>query len=511
MLNLLDTVRSRCGDLDPAVVDRHFQRLPSGYFERYAAADIIRHLRLIAALAPPREVEVEFRPLAAQTFEVTVAGIDRPGAVASITASLAALGFNLEDVQVSTYLSGDTEGAGLVLFITVLRVTGNLRGRTVVGIAEELRRRLNLAFGHLAQGNLLDAQTISADTRIQADSAQRTPSPAEGAPVERHHEGQVVGSDYRLQRKLAVGGMSEVYLATQISLNRTVVVKLMGHELGPDDEHLARFYQEGMVLGQFTCPYIVQVFAAGTMPGRAGGVLGWLAMEYMAGGDLARWQNQHGCPPVELAARWLRETLEGLHYAHRHAVLHRDLKPHNLLLSAEGHVKVSDFGLFKRNLRSDSAAQTPRAAVVGTPNYMSPEQALGEVVDERSDIFSLGTTFFSLLSGRLPFDRNTAAATLLQIAQEDAPRLSNFAPQVPLALDVIIGRMMARRREERYQDVGVILEDLASYERRGLLTVSDDAAGFLPVRPEEARGLFVGGATQSYPVPPLSGGDEAAT
>src|SRR5207244_12989751 len=99
---------------------------------------------------------------------------------------------------------------------------------------------------------------------------------------------------------------------------------------------------------QFNAPHVVQMCAAGTIPHRAGGILGWMAMEYMAGGDLARWQRQRGCPPMDLATRWLREALEGLHYAHRHSILHRDIKPHNLLLNAEGTLKVSDFGLLKQ-------------------------------------------------------------------------------------------------------------------------------------------------------------------
>src|SRR5438552_12037414 len=127
-----------------------------------------------------------------------------------------------------------------------------------------------------------------------------------------------------------------------------------------------------------------------------------MAMEYMAGGDLARWQRQHGGAPIDLAARWFRESLEGLHYAHRHNELHRDLKPHNLLLSAEGHLKVSDFGLLKQAAQLATASAS-HSTLVGTPHYMSPEQAMGEALDERSDIFSLGTTFFYLLSRRLPF------------------------------------------------------------------------------------------------------------
>jgi serine/threonine-protein kinase len=149
-----------------------------------------------------------------------------------------------------------------------------------------------------------------------------------------------------------------------------------------------------------------------------------------------------------------------------------------LLLSSEGHLKVSDFGLLKHREHAPQGL-TPRAAVIGTPHYMSPEQAMGEPVDERSDLFSLGATFFHLLSGRLPFPSNSPTGVLVQITQHDAPRLQEAATQVPLPLAVIVGRLLARRREERYQDAAVVLEDLASYERRGLL-VPDQSASFPP-------------------------------
>jgi serine/threonine-protein kinase len=263
--------------------------------------------------------------------------------------------------------------------------------------------------------------------------------------------------------------MSEVYLGTQISLNRTVAVKLFRQEGAADDYSLARFNQEALVLAQFNCAHIVQIFAAGSAPDVGGRNLGWMAMEYMAGGDLGEWLEKHGPQAGELGSRWFRQALEGLSYAHRHRVLHRDLKPHNLLLTGEGHLKVSDFGLLKHAHRLPGDL-SPESAIVGTPQYMSPEQALGESIDERSDIFSLGTTFFYILSGQLPFQKSSPTAVLRQITGQDAPRLCEIAEQVPVPLSVIIGRMMARQREERYQDVGVILEDLASYERRGLLS-----------------------------------------
>jgi hypothetical protein len=474
MLNLLDSVRAQCGDLDPALMEMHFNRQPASYFERYSAAEVARHLRLLAGLTGPHPIDVDVRPLAPQAFEVVVVGEDHPGTVACITAALAAFGFDLEDVQVSPYLDPEPRPDGTTeptYFVIVLRISGSLRGRPLADLAGGLRERLRLAFAHLAHGHLLEAQTVAADTRsAQTDTLQtgteRVPPSSTSRPT--GYEGMILGGDFRLVRKLAVGGMSEVYLATQMSLNRTVAIKVFRHDGSGGDELLARLNKEALVLAQFSSAQIVQILAAGTTE-QSGRALGWMAMEFMAGGDLGRWLGQQGPPSVELGLRWLRQALEGLHYAHRHSILHRDLKPHNLLLSAEGHLKVSDFGLLKQapRLATDSASQ---GTLVGTPHYMSPEQAMGDPLDERSDIFSLGTTFFYLLSGRLPFQGTTVAAVLVQIAQQDAPRLTDVAPQVPTPLAVIIQRMMARQREERYQDVGVILEDLASYERRGLLS-----------------------------------------
>src|SRR5262249_61828861 len=141
----------------------------------------------------------------------------------------------------------------------------------------------------------------------------------------------------------------------------------------------------GVVLAKFRSPRIVPILAAGTAPGPGGGRLGGMAMEYMAGGDLARYVQHQGPPLIEVGLRWFRDALEGLAYAHRHGVLHRDVKPHNLLLTADADVKVSDFGLLKQ-VERPSGGLTPRSVIMGTPHYMSPEQALGEPLDERSDI-----------------------------------------------------------------------------------------------------------------------------
>lgn len=503
MMNLMDTIRSQCGDVPASLVDMHFRRMPPSYFERHSAAEVARHLKLLAHVTADSSVHVEIRPLASHAFEILVVGIDHAGTVACITAALAAHGFDLEDLQVASYFSNEHEArrAGEPdLFVVVLRMSGDMQGRSLHELADELTERLQVAFQLLGQGKFPEAQRLAADTHADSlDITRKTPARAAPKATVTDHTGLILGGDFRLQQKLAVGGMSEVYLANQASLNRIVVVKLIRHQSGTDDDLLARFYKEGMVLGQFTCPVIVQILAAGAVPGR-GGKLGWMAMEYMAGGDLARWQREYGVPSMDLATRWLRQALEGLQYAHRRNILHRDIKPHNLLLTSEGHLKVSDFGLLKQ-VEHVATGLTPHEAIVGTPHYMSPEQALGEPLDERSDLFSLGTTFFHLLSGRLPFEKTSATAVLVQISQEDAPRLRDQAALVPTPLALMIERMMARRREERYQDAGVILEDLASYERRGLLQFPDSSA-FIPVAPPP--GVIAAEATRAYQPAPAA-------
>jgi serine/threonine-protein kinase len=161
--------------------------------------------------------------------------------------------------------------------------------------------------------------------------------------------------------------------------------------------------------------------------------------------------------------------LQGLLDAHRRGVIHRDLKPHNLLLTADGDLKLADFGLFQPL----AAPAETAGSVSGTPPYMSPEQAAGRPLDGRSDLFSLGSTFFQLFTGRLPFPGDDPADVMARLIRLDAPRLCQVASSLPLPLDVILGRMMARDPLARYQDARIALDDLASYESRGLIRAVD--------------------------------------
>jgi hypothetical protein len=473
MAALRDSVLAHAPEIDVRLLARHLRCLSDTYFSRYNALEIARHLRLLGSLSVAGDIDVEARLLADDRLDVLVVGEDYPGTVACLTAALAADGFDLEDIQVAPYVDSDANARLPHYFVIVLRVRGPEPLQAPAELAGRLRARLRRAQAHLALGRFSEAQAAAA---AEAPTLSPALTPA-------HLDGIVLGGDFRLERRLTTGGTSEVYLATQLSLNRTVAVKVSRSEGRPDDERLARFSQEAMVLGSFSSPEIVQVHAAGTVPGRAGGVLGWIAVEYLAGGDLARWLASKG-PPIAAAPRWFRQALEGLRYAHRQGIVHRDLKPHNLLLTSDGNLKLSDFGLLLQVQQPLPGLTQGRLPIMGTPQYMSPEQALGEPLDERSDIFALGTTFYHLLSGRLPFDKGDLSALLLQIAQQDVPSLAETAPAVPRPLSVIVQRMMARRREDRYPYVEVILEDLAGYERRGLLDFSAPL-DFAPLPPSD--------------------------
>jgi hypothetical protein len=479
MLNLTESLKQHCAGVDASLIERHQRRMPANYFERFSVTEVARHIRALAEVSPTQPLALEVRTLGPQVYELLVACLDYPGTVACITTALAADQFNLEDVQIASSTGPvDPDAEEDDYSIIVLRISGDTTD-PADEITERLHDRLQAAFVHLAGGHFLEAQAAAARTDMHRD-----------APPVRAQVGLILGTDYRLEKRLARGGMSEVYLATQLSLDRTVAIKVARTEGGPDDELAARFTREALVLGQFQCPYIVPVLAAGTLPSGSG-VLGWIAMEYQAGGDLARWVAQHGPAPIELAVRWFRQAIEGLRIAHHNGVLHRDLKPHNLLLTAESNIKVGDFGLFKY-VEPGESAPAPRRPVRGTPHYMSPEQARGENVDERSDVYSLGSTFFHVLTGKVPIDGGSPAEILKHIAQAEPLRLSEVAPELPRPLTVILQRMLAPRREDRYQDVSVLLADLESYINRELLPVAEsgsfpaaEAADLSPATPPD--------------------------
>jgi hypothetical protein len=474
MTDLEKTILKHCPGLPPALLNAHFRRMPESYAELYSPAEIGRHLKLIARLSNDVQIDLEMRPLGGQNYEVCVVGFDRKGALAAITTALASDGFDVQDLQLSTYLPSDDGGDDAdepTYFVDVARVASTRRGRPIGEMASALRDRLAIAFRHLADGDLLAAQSVASDSRSVHSSKSQPESLV--APPWVVKEGLDLG-DFCLTRKIATGGMSEVYLADQKSLSRVVAVKIVTSPTTATTELLARFNKEVQVLASFSSPHIVQVLASGNIPAANGTVMRWLAMEYLANGDLAAWIKRHGPPSPELGTHWFYQVLQGLQYAHQRSILHRDIKPHNLLLTGDHDVKISDFGLLKESQAPRDDGLTVHGSIMGTPQYLPPEQAMGDEADERSDIYALGATFFHVFSGRLPFEGKSATALLVMVARDDPPSLAEIAPDLPRPLAIIIDRMLARRREDRYQTVRVILEDLRSYLQRGLLKVPEN-------------------------------------
>src|SRR3954466_9368691 len=251
---------------------------------------------------------------------------------------------------------------------------------------------------------------------------------------------------YRLERRLGAGGMSTVELAFDTRLERYVAVKLLAEHLAQDSNFVARFRREALSAARLVHPNVVQVFDFGLddETGRQ-----YIVMEHVDGQSCAEILRDEGHLGVEPAVDVLTQACRGLDYAHRNGVVHRDVKPGNLLRSNDGVVKLADFGIAKAAEQSDI---TKVGSVVGTAAYLSPEQARGEPAGPGSDLYALGVVAYQLMAGRLPYE--SASLTDLARLQEAGPpeRLSEVVRDVPDALAIAVARALSREPERRYAD-----------------------------------------------------------
>jgi eukaryotic-like serine/threonine-protein kinase len=256
--------------------------------------------------------------------------------------------------------------------------------------------------------------------------------------------GAAISDRYRLDSRLGAGGMSTVFVALDQVLEREVAVKLLAEHLAEDGNFVARFRREALAAARLVHPHIVQVYDSGqdSATGRH-----YIVMEYVEGkscADLLREQKQ---VPVREAVRIISQACSGLHYAHRHGVIHRDVKPGNLLLDRDGVVKLADFGIAKA---AEDSQITQLGSVLGTAAYLSPERTQGEPASTSSDVYSLGVVLYQLLTGRVPYE--TSSLTELALAQQQGapPPPSTFKPDVTPELDRAIARCLAGSPEARY-------------------------------------------------------------
>ncbi len=254
-----------------------------------------------------------------------------------------------------------------------------------------------------------------------------------------------IAGRYRLESRLGFGGMSTVHLAFDRRLERRVAVKLLAEHLAEDPTFVSRFQREAQAAARLVHPNIVQVFDSG-LDERTG--QHFIVMEYIEGQSCAEILRDYGWVEVDEAVSIVEQACEGLHYAHRHGVVHRDVKPGNLLRSREGEVKLADFGIAKA---TEQSSITQVGSVLGTAAYLAPEQARGEEAGPPADLYALGVVAYQLISGRLPYEAASLTELALKQQREEPPTLDTLVAAVGPELADAVAIALALDPRDRYR------------------------------------------------------------
>src|SRR3954466_9499644 len=264
--------------------------------------------------------------------------------------------------------------------------------------------------------------------------------------------GTVLSGRYRLEAKLGSGGMSTVYLARDETLDRSVAIKVMHREMSEQADQLQRFRQEARAVAKLSHPNVVGVIDAGEDGGYP-----YIVLEYVEGETLKQRIDRLGRLPVDEAAAYGIEIGRGLAAAHAQRLIHRDVKPQNVLIDAEGRAKVTDFGI-ARSLESDGLTAAGR--VLGTTDYVSPEQAIGDGATQQSDIYSLGVCLWEMLTGEVPFKGENQVAVAMQHVRDPIPNVTAYRPEVSAVLASIVDKATRKELKNRYATVDEMVRDL---------------------------------------------------
>jgi eukaryotic-like serine/threonine-protein kinase len=264
--------------------------------------------------------------------------------------------------------------------------------------------------------------------------------------------GTVFDGRYRIIRKLGAGGMADVYLAEDQELGRRVAIKILNDRHAADDSFIERFRREAKNAAGLSHPNIVSIYDRGEAEGTY-----YIAMEFLDGRSLKELIVARGPAPVKIAVDYARQILAAVGAAHRHGIVHRDIKPHNVLVGGEGRLKVTDFGI----ARSGASQMTEVGSIIGTAQYLSPEQARGAPVDQTSDLYSVGVVLYEMLTGQVPFTGDTPLEIAMKHLSEVPTPPSELRPEVPHDLDSVVLRALAKEPAERYQSAEEMDADLA--------------------------------------------------
>jgi serine/threonine protein kinase len=290
--------------------------------------------------------------------------------------------------------------------------------------------------------------------------------------------GTILSGRYRLEARIGAGGMSTVYRALDETLQRRVAIKLMNREVATDSDQLERFRREARAVAQLSHPHIVGVIDAGEDENRP-----YIVFEYVEGETLKERIRRLGRLPVPEAVAYSIEIARALGAAHARHIVHRDVKPQNVLIDKEGSAKVTDFGI-ARTMNEEGLTADGR--VLGTTDYVSPEQALGQPVTGQSDLYSLGIVLYEMLTGEVPFRGENQVAVAMKHVREALPDVRRRRPEVSAALAAVVETATAKRLEDRYRDDAELiadLEDVLAIETARSGTVSGEVTSVLRTLP----------------------------
>jgi beta-lactam-binding protein with PASTA domain/serine/threonine protein kinase len=279
---------------------------------------------------------------------------------------------------------------------------------------------------------------------------------------------RVLGGRYEVGELIGRGGMAEVHIGHDARLSRTVAIKILRSDLARDPSFQARFRREAQSAAALNHPAIVAVYDTGedvtTEPGGSMVHVPYIVMEYVEGHTVRDILRGGAAVPIDEAIEITSGVLSALEYSHRAGIVHRDIKPGNIMITTDGSVKVMDFGI-ARAMADSQATMTSASAVVGTAQYLSPEQARGEAVDFRSDLYSTGCLLFELLTGQPPFQGESAVAVAYQHVRETPPEPSSISGDIPPSLDQIVAKALTKEMGDRYQTASAFRTDLEAAGR----------------------------------------------
>ncbi|KIY21639.1 MULTISPECIES: Stk1 family PASTA domain-containing Ser/Thr kinase [Mesobacillus] len=292
--------------------------------------------------------------------------------------------------------------------------------------------------------------------------------------------GKRISGRYKIKGMIGGGGMANVYLAHDMILDRDVAVKMLRLDFANDEEFIRRFHREAQSATSLTHPNIVSIYDVGEEDG-----LYYIVMEYVEGQTLKQYIQRHAPVPVTEALEIMKQVTSAISHAHHNHIVHRDIKPHNILIDKNGMVKITDFGIAMA-LSATSITQTN--SVLGSVHYLSPEQARGGMANKKSDIYSIGIVMFELLTGRLPFSGESAVSIALKHLQSETPSLKRWNPEIPQSVENIVLKATAKDPFHRYDNVDEMEDDLRTSlddsrlnEGRFIIPVDDEATKAIPI------------------------------